>query len=216
MKYKQGKAQFIGGILTLMLMIGGISFEISNAITTNSSLNEIIRTAFLANVLTVAFVAIDFGALARIFTPETGDKEEPLVVLLLGAAWLIVAMGNTMLTWWHLSVVMESNGVIAPRAMHGFVEFLPGMLAVMVFLIRVVLIYSLGVVLDKWIHGGARVGSPVEHLITGRAKSTKVSMPANAARTAPQPEGVHAQIVRPSEGRMVKQDNHRQAERPWK
>lgn len=215
MKNKQGKAQFIGGILTLMLVIGGISFEVSNAITTNSSLNEMLRTAYLANVLTIAFVAIDFGALARIFTPQTDDKEEPIMVLLLGAVWLIVAMGNTMLAWWHFSVVMESNGVIAPIVMHGFVELLPAMLAAMVFLVRLILIYSLGVVLDKWIHGGTRIGSPVEHLVMGQARSTKISVPA-AARTAPQPEGVHAQIVRPSEGRLVKQGNNRQAERPWK
>ena len=80
------------GLIWGMLIIGAlVAFELFNFSTTDFALTDLLgdlRFAGLrwATILAIAFCAIDFAGIARLFTPERGDNE-PAEVWYLFSAW---------------------------------------------------------------------------------------------------------------------------------
>lgn len=130
-----------------MLIIGAlVAFELFNFSTTDFALTDLLgdlRFAGLrwATILALAFCAIDFAGIARLFTPEQGQNE-PAEVWYLFGAWLLAATMNAMLTWWGVSIAIANHtslgSAVVPR--ETLLTVVPVFVAVMVWLIRILII----------------------------------------------------------------------------
>jgi hypothetical protein len=99
-----------------------------------------------ATMLALAFCAIDFAGIARIFTPEQG-RDEPAEVWYLFGAWFLAAAFNATLTWWGISVAMLQHNA-AGGALLGqsvMIKVIPVFVAAMVLTIRVLLINTFSI-----------------------------------------------------------------------
>jgi hypothetical protein len=137
------------GLLFGVLILGALlAFEIFNYSTTDFALTDLMGDLrFIdvrwATILAIAFCAIDFAGIARLFTPESGIGEPKEVWYLFGA-WLLAATMNAMLTWWGVAIAILSHtslggSVIPPDTM---IEVVPIFVAIMVWVIRVLIIGS--------------------------------------------------------------------------
>ncbi|MBI4928830.1 MAG: hypothetical protein HY835_13765 [Anaerolineae bacterium] len=151
------------GLFFLVLIFGAlIAFEIFNYSTTDHALQDLlgdIRFGGLrwSTVLALAFCGIDFAGIARLFTPEQG-MEEPKEVWYLFGAWLLAATMNAILTWWGVSMAItnhqvSSTAIIDPKTLATVV---PVFVAVMVWVIRILIIGTLSLAMDRALHNGVR------------------------------------------------------------
>ena len=139
----KSRGALFGGILMLALL----AFEVFNYTTTDFALTDVLgqNLKFLglrwATILSIAFCAIDFAGIARLFTPEQG-RDEPVEVWYLFGAWVLAAAMNATLTWWGVSVAINNHtaqgaAIIGRETMSNVV---PVFVAVMVWLIRILII----------------------------------------------------------------------------
>jgi hypothetical protein len=131
-----------GGILVAALL----AFELFNYATTAFALSDVLGDLASAGirwstVLALAFCGIDFAGIARLFTPQQG-RDEPAEVWYLFGAWLLAAGFNATLTWWGVSVAImhhtSQGGILVGQAT--VARAVPVLVAVMVWLIRVLII----------------------------------------------------------------------------
>jgi len=140
-------------IVGLLLLIALVAFEIFNFDSTRYALHSILGdTNFLgltwALILAVAFCAIDFAGLARLFTPEQGHHEPRAVWYLMGA-WLLGATMNAVMTWWAVNLTLlnhELGNEILSRG--DLLHFVPLFIAVLVWLTRILFIGAFAVAGD--------------------------------------------------------------------
>jgi len=182
-----------------------IAFEIFNFSTTKFALQDVLgNLAFMgiewATILAIAFCGIDFAGIARIFTPEQG-RDEPAEVWYLFGAWLLAGGMNAMLTWWGVSVAIESRqaagtAVISSAAM---TKIVPVFVAVMVWVIRILIIGTFSVAGERLFQpqpADRRSPSAIQRpVMTRPAPSTAMVRPASslpnyrtAAKPSPRPE----------------------------
>ena len=140
-----------------------IAFEIFNYSTTDHALGDLLGNLTFAGIqwstiLALAFCGIDFAGIARLFTPEQG-ADEPKEVWYLFGAWLLAATMNAILTWWGVSIAVvnqynqsSSSAVIDPETLSSVV---PVFVAIMVWVIRILIIGTLSLALDRLAHPGA-------------------------------------------------------------
>jgi hypothetical protein len=140
-----------------VMIIGALlAFEIFNFSTTQFALLDMLGDLKFAgmrwaSVLAVAFCGIDFAGIARIFTPEQG-RDEPAEVWYLFGAWLLAAAFNAGLTWWGVSVAITAQGNVTGSAAVSaatMVKVVPVIVAVMVWLIRVLIIGTFSLAGDR-------------------------------------------------------------------
>jgi hypothetical protein len=140
------------GLLFGVLILGALlAFEIFNYSTTDFALTDLMGDLrFIdvrwATILAIAFCAIDFAGIARLFTPERGEGQPKEVWYLFGA-WLLAASMNAMLTWWGVAIAILSHtslggSVLPPETM---IKVVPVFVAIMVWVIRVLIIGSFSV-----------------------------------------------------------------------
>jgi hypothetical protein len=155
------RAFFRPGMAFVVMIFGAlIAFEIFNYSTTELALSDLLGGLTFAGVrwatiLALAFCGIDFAGIARLFTPEQG-MDEPKEVWYLFAAWLLAATMNAVLTWWGVSMAVISNAthnstVVDPQTISGAV---PVFVAVMVWVIRILIIGTLSLAVDRLMHPG--------------------------------------------------------------
>lgn len=156
--------------LAFVVMIFGalISFEIFNYSTTDHALSDLLGNLKFAGIqwstiLALAFCGIDFAGIARLFTPETGP-DEPKEVWYLFGAWLLAATMNAILTWWGVSIAVanhtsQSSAVIDPQTINNVV---PIFVAIMVWVIRILIIGTLSLAMDRLLHPGAEQRLPLQ------------------------------------------------------
>ena len=140
-----------GAIFGAILLSALLAFEVFNYSTTVFALTDLLgnlETAGIswAMVLAFAFCGIDFAGIARIFTPQRG-RDEPTEVWYLFGAWLMAALFNAALTWWGVSVAImnhasEGSTLIGRSTL---TKGVPILVAVMVWLIRVLIIGTFSV-----------------------------------------------------------------------
>ncbi len=155
--------------LAFLVMIFGalVAFEFFNYSTTEHALTDMLGTlTFLgipwATILALAFCGIDFAGIARLFTPETG-RDEPKEVWYLFGAWLLAATMNAILTWWGVSMAVsartDQNAVVDQKTL---ITVIPVFVAVLVWVIRILIIGTLSLSLDRLVHPETDARSAVE------------------------------------------------------
>ncbi len=144
--FKLQRKTVIGIIMTIALL----SFEMFNFDTTRYALQDILGDVrFLglqwAAILAIAFCAIDFAGLARLFTPQQGPEEPNSVWYLMGA-WLLGATMNAIMTWWAVSLTLLSHDFgneILSRSQ--LLQIVPIFIASLVWLTRILFIGAFSV-----------------------------------------------------------------------
>jgi hypothetical protein len=145
-----------GAAWGLMIVGALLAFEIFNFSTTEFALHDVLGDlAFVglrwSTVLAIAFCAMDFAGIARIFTPERGRDEAAEVWYLFGA-WLLAASFNATLTWWGVSVAIAKQASSVGTSVVGdatLTQVVPVFVAAMVWLIRVLIIGTFSVAGDR-------------------------------------------------------------------
>lgn len=165
----------------LILLTALVAFEIFNYSTTVFALSDLLGDLeFLsipwATILAVAFSAIDFAGIARLFTPEEG-ADVPHEVWYLFGAWLLAATMNAMLTWWGVSLAIldhQSTGnLVIPR--DTLLRVVPIFVAVLVWLMRVLIIGTFSTA------GGRLFSQADRKIISERGSGHMYSKPSSTA-----------------------------------
>jgi hypothetical protein len=137
-------------VIGFILIVALLAFEIFNFDTTKYALFNLIGDVrFLgmqwAAILAIAFCAIDFAGLVRLFTPERG-MDEPKEVWYLMGAWLLGATMNAVMTWWAISLTLLNhnfgNEVLSREQL---LLYVPIFVAVLVWLTRILFIGAFSV-----------------------------------------------------------------------
>jgi hypothetical protein len=147
------------GFMFVVLIIGAlVAFEIFNYSTTDHALQDLLGNLEFGNlkwstILALAFCGIDFAGIARLFTPEQG-MDEPKEVWYLFGAWLLAATMNAILTWWGVSMAIvshqvQSASIVDPKTIATVV---PVFVAIMVWVIRILIIGTLSLAMDRLLH----------------------------------------------------------------
>ena len=140
-------------MVAITLSIALVAFEIFNYDTTEYALGSLLGQASFIGlswsaILAVAFCAIDFAGLARIFTPQKG-WDEPKEVWYLMGAWLLGATMNAVMTWWAVSLTLLEhdfgNEVLSRQQL---LMYVPIFVAALVWLTRILFIGALSVAGD--------------------------------------------------------------------
>jgi hypothetical protein len=181
-------------VIGLILIVALVAFEMFNFDTTRYALNSLLgEVAFFgitwATILAIAFCAIDFAGLARMFTPERG-AEEPRAVWYLMGAWLLGATMNAVMTWWAVSLTLLShdfgNEVLARETL---LKLVPIFVAALVLLTRILFIGAFSMAGEHIfdLAGSAR-GHSKQPALPQPVRQQPASLPApqTAARRAPQ------------------------------
>ncbi|HZD10060.1 MAG TPA: hypothetical protein VE553_01870, partial [Candidatus Binatia bacterium] len=98
-----------------------------------------------ASILAIAFCAIDFAGLVRLFTPDSG-VDQPKEVWYLMGAWLLGATMNALMTWWAVSLTLlnhDFGNEVLTRAQ--LLQIVPIFVATLVWLTRILFIGALTV-----------------------------------------------------------------------
>ena len=160
-------------VVGLLLLLALIAFEAFNFDTTRYALNSLLgQVSFMgaswATILAIAFCAIDFAGLARIFTPQRG-ADEPKAVWYLMGAWLLGATMNAVMTWWAVSLTLLShdfgNEVLGREQI---LRYVPIFVAGLVLLTRILFIGAFSVA--------------GEHVFDLAGTATEATRPAAASR----------------------------------
>lgn len=174
-----------GLVIGLILFVALIAFEIFNFDTTQFALESLLgQVKFVglewATILAVAFCAIDFAGLNRLFTPEGSTKEQREVWFLMGA-WLLGATMNAVMTWWAVSVTLLNNNLgneVLGRDQ--ILRYVPIFVAILVWLTRILFIGSFSIA-GETIFGGKKQGSSPRQ----SKPSSSPRQKSNTARNAP-------------------------------
>lgn len=145
----QAQAFLLGGILLVALL----AFELFNFDTTRFALRNLLGEVYFmrlhwATILAVAFCAIDFAGLARLFTPQP-DQETAREVWFLMGAWLLGATMNAVMTWWAVSLTLlthDFGNEVLTRAQ--LLRWVPFFIAALVWLTRILFIGALSMAGD--------------------------------------------------------------------
>ena len=142
-------------VFTLLIFLALLAFELFNYSTTDYALRDLLGDIGLsslswATILAMAFCAMDFAGIARLFSPQEEGKEKRENWYLL-AAWLLAATMNAGLTWWGVSMAIynhpvQSIMVVDPLAI---VTVVPIFVAVLVWVLRILIIGSLVTSLNR-------------------------------------------------------------------
>lgn len=136
---------------TAILAVALVGFETFNFSTTAFALGDLLgELSFLglrwSTTLSIAFCAIDFAGIARLFLPES-DREAPKELWYLFGAWLLAATMNAVLTWWGISMAvvnrtLSSTAIINPQIL---THSIPVFIAILVWVTRILLIGSFSI-----------------------------------------------------------------------
>lgn len=178
-------------IIGAVLLIALFAFEMFNFDTTRYALNSLLGDVMFAKlswatILAIAFCAIDFAGLARLFTPEKG-ADEPKEVWYLMGAWLLGATMNAVMTWWAVSLTLLNhqlgNEILAREQL---LQIVPIFVAVLVWLTRILFIGSLTVAGEHFFdfhgEGTTRQASSAPSSRTHRPTPKPVRPQTNTAR----------------------------------
>lgn len=162
------------GLVFSLIIVGALlAFELFNYSTTDYALTDLLgEVRFLGvrwgMILALAFCAMDFAGVARLFTPEADQRNKIEVWYLLGA-WLLAAGMNALLTWWGISIALLQHQHLGNEILNReqLLNVVPVFVAVLVLLIRILLIGTFAM-------AGERVFTQVNAKVTQPARPTEV------------------------------------------
>ena len=151
-----------GLVLGLIILVALVAFEVFNYSTTEFALNDLLGPLTFAGIpwatiLSIAFCGIDFAGIARLFSQDE-QSAEPKEVWYLFGAWLLAATMNAILTWWGVSMAIvdhtvRSDAIVSPSTI---IKVVPIFVAVMVWVIRILIIGTISVSVDRYMKGDKR------------------------------------------------------------
>lgn len=154
----QKQRKGIGYFLVIVLAL--VAFEAFNFSTTDFALSDLLGDLrFMgirwATLLALAFCGIDFAGIARLFTPQMEDDEPGSTWFMFGA-WILAATMNAILTWWGVVMAMQTHSVLSASIMESasLGKAVPIIIALMVWVIRIMLIGAISNQGDRFLHGG--------------------------------------------------------------
>ena len=131
-----------------MIVAALVAFEIFNFSSTDFALRDMLGGQSSggiswSTILALAFCVMDFAGIARLL--GTQEESEGRGGWYLLGAWVLAAAMNAGLTWWAISVAVYNQPVehaliLDPMT---FVSLVPVLVAVMVWVIRILIIGSL-------------------------------------------------------------------------
>jgi hypothetical protein len=140
-----------GLVFGAIILFALFAFEFFNFSTTHFALQDLLGNLSFAGIawatiLALAFCAIDFAGIARLFTPEQGS-DQPAEVWYLFGAWLLAATMNAILTWWGVSIALLSHSTLGNPVIDQstLLKVVPIFVAVMVWLSRILIIGTFSV-----------------------------------------------------------------------
>lgn len=147
-------------VIALILLVALMAFEIFNFDTTRYALSNLLGPVSFLNmrwaaILAIAFCAIDFAGLVRMFTPESAG-EQPKEVWYLMGAWLLGATMNAIMTWWAVSLTLlnhDFGNEVLSRAQ--LLQIVPIFVATLVWLTRILFIGALTVTGNHLLFAGS-------------------------------------------------------------
>lgn len=146
---KIGKWIVTGGMV--LLVVSWIMYMYVNWLTTQKSLEYMFGSAGWVTVFSFAVVAADLGAMARVFTPETGRKE-PRWIAVVTIIWLTVTVFDAIFNYYYVAVKMEQANVIAPASMQEHMWIFPFAVAFLIWAVQVGLAFAVALSIDNYIH----------------------------------------------------------------
>lgn len=171
-----------GMIFGAIIISALLAFELFNYSTTAFALADLLGNLHFAGIpwatiLAIAFCAIDFAGIARIFTPEQGS-DEPAEIWYLFGAWLLAATMNAMLTWWGVSIAILNHQTLGNSLIDRttLLKLVPVFVAVLVWLSRVLLIGTFSV-------AGERLFSQADRPRPSRSRQPAPARSLNRAQT---------------------------------
>ena len=180
-------------VIAVLLGVALIAFEIFNFDTTQYALTNLLgEVRFVgvlwASILAIAFCAIDFAGLVRIFTPQRG-AEEPRAVWFLTGAWFLGTIANAIMTWWAVSLTLlghEFGNEVLSREM--LLRYVPIFVAMLVWLTRILFIGAFSVAGEHLfdIAGEGEADVVAAQPQPARQKPVTAPQPALTQRRAPQ------------------------------
>lgn len=143
----------------ILLGIAWLLYMYVNYITTVESLEYMFGPATWVTVTGLAVCVADLGAMARVFTPETGRKE-PRWVAVVTIIWLMVTGFDLILNYYFIAIKMESHNVVTPEAMQGMTHLIPFAIAFLIWAVQVGLAFAVALAIDNAMHrsGGSSTG----------------------------------------------------------
>jgi hypothetical protein len=223
---KQMPRQFVIGIILALALF---AFEMFNFDTTRFALTDLLGDVrFMglswAAILAIAFCAIDFAGLARLFTPERG-RNEPKEVWYLMGAWLLGATMNAIMTWWAVSLTLLNNNLgneVLSR--DELLKIVPIFVAILVWLTRILFIGAVTVAGERLMdfrsaganRQAAAARQPARSQIAPTSKNKSQPAPRKAATSRPEPVDLAAPPIRskPMTNGRVRQRPPRPGSRP--
>jgi hypothetical protein len=151
-----------GLVLGAIMLIALLAFEAFNYSTTQYALADLLGPLTFAGIpwatiLSIAFCGIDFAGIARLFTPDQAQNDPNETWYLFGA-WLLAATMNAILTWWGVSMAIANHALqsasIVPAATISHI--VPVFVAVMVWFIRILIIGTISVSVDRFVNHEGR------------------------------------------------------------
>ncbi len=132
-----------------------VAFEVFNFSTTDFALQGMFGSQSAggmswSTILALAFCGMDFAGIARLLAPRGEEAESRDSWFLLGA-WVLAAAMNAGLTWWAISIAVYNQPVNTALILDPmtFVTAVPVLVAVMVWVIRILIIGTLVSSLNK-------------------------------------------------------------------
>ncbi len=183
----------------LIILLALIAFEIFNFSTTEFALTDVLGDLSFAGwhwatILAVAFCAMDFAGIARLFGSPQG-KDQPAELWYLLGAWLLAATMNAILTWWAVSLALLEHAQLGNEilARETLIRGVPIFVAILVWLLRVLLIGTFSLSMHpkhstvQPIKGRPGSPSPNERHAAGTARDKKSERASRPVRPAPKP-----------------------------
>ena len=137
------------GVYLGIIIAALAAFELFNFGTTEFALADFLGDLRFAGfrwatILALAFCAMDFAGIARMFTPQKGHRLRVETWYLFGA-WLLAATMNALLTWWAVTLALVGDAGLGNEVLprETLLSGAPVFVAVLVWLIRVLIIGSL-------------------------------------------------------------------------
>ena len=143
------------GVYSAIIVFALIAFEAVNYSTTAFALKDLLgNLKFLgirwSTLLALAFCSLDFAGIARLITQKERSREDRDSWFLFGA-WLMAATFNAALTWWGMSIAIANHSLRSAEVVstQQLTTIVPVLVAIMVWVIRILIIGSLTSSLEK-------------------------------------------------------------------
>lgn len=183
-----------GLMYLLIIILALVAFEAFNFSTTDFALSDLLGDLRFggirwATLLSIAFCAIDFAGIARLFAPQA-EKDAHQANWFMFGAWFLAATMNAVLTWWGVVMAMQTHPVLSAGVVDAdFVtRGVPIFIALMVWVIRILLIGTLSRKSERLLSeagGSEKVPQTVSRREYRQAQSRAAHAQTGARRSVP-------------------------------